>query len=121
MRHQAAYGRKAGLLEHVGIGVAVFAATAVVVFGIGLWTRYVPGVLFVLSTAILAWHSGFRPALISAVLSAIAIGPLSTALDSSAGLINIQVRIVSIALVSIVVSWLCGNLYRSREQLLLEQ
>ena len=31
------------------------------------------------------------------------------------------VRIVSIAVVSLVVSWLCGNLYRSRERLLIEQ
>jgi PAS domain S-box-containing protein len=121
MRHQAAYGRKAGLLEDVGIGIAVFAATAVVVFGIGLWTRYVSGVLFILSTAVLAWHSGFRPALIAAILSTIAIGPLTIALDSDASGINLQVRIVSIAVVSIVVSWLCGNLYRSRERLLIEQ
>ena len=121
MRHQAAYGRKAGLFEDIGIGIAVFAATAVVVFGIGLVTRYVAGVLFVLSTAVLAWHSGFRPALISAILGTIALGPLTTALDSGTGLVNMQVRIVSIALVSVAVSWLCGNLYRSREQLLIEQ
>ena len=121
MRHQAASGRKASLLEDVGIGVAVFAAAAVVVFGVGLWTRYVPGVLFVLSTAVLAWHSGFRPALVAAVLATIAIGPLTTTLDSSAAGINIQLRTLSTAAVSIIVAWLCGNLYRSRERLLIEQ
>jgi PAS domain S-box-containing protein len=121
MRHQAVLGRKASLLEDVGIGVAVFAATAVVVFGIGLWTRYVSGMLFVIATAVLAWHSGFRPAIVATLLSTIAIGPLTTALDASAGAINLQVRTLSIALVSGVVSWLCGNLYRSRERLLIEQ
>jgi PAS domain S-box-containing protein len=121
MRHQAALGRKASLLEDIGIGVAVFAATAVVVFGIGLWTRYVSGMLFVIATAVLAWHSGFRPAIVSTLLSTIAIGPLTTALDASAGAINLQVRTLSLALVSGVVSWLCGNLYRSREQVLIEQ
>src|SRR5688572_1014351 len=121
MRHQAALGRKASLLEDIGIGVAVFAATAVVVFGIGLWTRYVSGMLFVMATAVLAWHSGFRPAIVSTLLSTIAIGPLTTALDAGASTINLQIRILSIALVSGVVSWLCGNLYRSRERLLLDQ
>ena len=121
MRHQAALGRKASLFEDIGIGVAVFAATAVVVFGVGLWTRYVAGVLFVLSTAVLAWHSGFRPALISAVLSTIVIGPLTTALDSSAGVINVEILTLSIAVVCTVVSWLCGNLYHSRERLLIDQ
>jgi PAS domain S-box-containing protein len=121
MRHQAAHRRKASLLEDVGIGIAVFAATAVVVFGIGLWTRYVSGVLFVLSTAVLAWHSGFRPAIIAAILSTIAIAPLTMALDAAAAVINLQLRTISIAVVSVVVSWLCGNLYRSRERLLIEQ
>src|SRR5687767_15827508 len=99
MRHQAAYGRKASLLEDVGIGVAVFAAAAVIVFGVGLWTRYVTSLFFVLSIAVLAWHSGFRPAIVATVLSAIAIGPLTTALDSSAAVINIRVRTLSIGLV----------------------
>jgi PAS domain S-box-containing protein len=121
MRHQAAYGRKASLLEDVGIGVAVFAAAAVIVFAVGLWTRYVTSLFFVLSIAVLAWHSGFRPAIVATVLSAIAIGPLTTALDSSAAVINIRVRALSILVVCGVVSWLCGNLYRSRERLLIEQ
>ena len=99
----------------------MFAATAVAVFGIGVWTRYVAGMLFVLSTAVLAWYGGFRPALVSAALSTIAIGPLTIALDASAGAINIRERTLSIALVCGVVSWLCGNLYRSREQLLIEE
>jgi PAS domain S-box-containing protein len=123
MRHQAAHGRKTSLFEDVGIGIAVFAATAVVVFGVGLWTRYVSGMFFVLATAILAWHGGFRPAFVTTVLSAIAIGPLTMALDASAiaGAINIPVRTVSVALVGLVVSWLCGNLHSSRERLLIEQ
>ena len=121
MRHHAALGRKTGLFEDVGIGIAVFAATAVVVFGIGLWTRYVSGMFFVMATAILAWYAGFRPAFVTAVLSTIAIGPLTNALDASASSINIQVRTLSIAMVGLVVSWLCGNLHRSRERLLIEQ
>ena len=32
MRHQAAYGRNASFWEDLGIGVAVFSATAVVIF-----------------------------------------------------------------------------------------
>jgi PAS domain S-box-containing protein len=121
MRHQAAYGRKATFWEDLGIGVAVFAATAVVIFGIGLWTRNVVAMLFVLSTAVLAWHSGFRPALVTTILSTAAVGPLTTALDATAGAINLQLRVVSVAVVCLVVSWLCGNLYRSRERLLIEQ
>ncbi|HEX4915910.1 MAG TPA: ATP-binding protein, partial [Vicinamibacterales bacterium] len=121
MRHEAAYGRKATFWEDLGIGVAVFAASAVVIFGIGLWTRYVAAILFVLSTAVLAWHSGFRPALIATVLSTLAVGPLTTALDAAAGAINVQLRILSVAVVCTVVSWLCGNLYRARERLLIEQ
>ena len=41
MRHEAAYERKASLLEDVGIGVAVFTMAAAVVIGIGLWAHYV--------------------------------------------------------------------------------
>ena len=121
MRHEAAYGRKATFWEDLGIGVAVFAASAVVIFGIGLWTRYVAAMLFVLSTAVLAWHSGFRPALIATIFSTIAVGPLTTALDASASVINVQLRILSVAVVCTVVSWLCGNLYRARERLLIDQ
>ena len=50
--------------EDLGIGVAAFAMAAVVI-GIGLWTQYVTGAFFILAAAILAWHSGFRPAFIS--------------------------------------------------------
>jgi PAS domain S-box-containing protein len=121
MRHEAAYGRKANFWEDLGIGVAVFAAAAVVIFGIGLWTRYVSATVFVLSTAVLAWHSGFRPALVATVFSTIAIAPLTTALDANAATINLQLRTLSVVLVCLVVSWLCGNLYRSRERLLIEQ
>ena len=121
MRHEAAYGRHANLWEDIGIGVAVFAVAAAVIVGIALWTQYVTGAIFILATAILAWHSGFRPALVSTVLSTAATPPLVNALDSSAAVVNMPARIVSIAVVSLVVSWLCGNLYRSRERLLIEQ
>ena len=94
---------------------------ASLIVGIGLWSHYVTGAIFILATAILAWHSGFRPALVSTVVSTAAIGPLITALDANAALINMPVRLVSIAIISLVVSWLCGNLYRSRERLLIEQ
>ena len=121
MRHQAAWGRKATIWEDLGIGVAVFALTAAIVIGIGWWTRYVTGMFFVLSTAILAWHSGFRPAFITGALSTLAIAPITIALDAGTSGINVRVRTLSIAIVCGVVSWLCGNLYRSRERLLIEQ
>ena len=121
MRHEAAYERRASIWEDLGIGVATFAMAAAVVIGIGLWTHYVSGVWMVLAVAFLAWHSGFRPALFTTALSTAAIGPLIQAFDAQASLVNIPVRVLSIALVSAVVSWLCGNLYRSRERLLIEQ
>ncbi|HUQ86123.1 MAG TPA: ATP-binding protein [Vicinamibacterales bacterium] len=121
MRHEAAYERRAGLWEDLGIGIAVAALAAAVVVGIGLYFHYVTGGIFLLGTAILAWHSGFRPALVSTVVSTAALGPLITALDATADQINIPVRLASVALVSLAVSWLCGNLYRSRERLLIEQ
>jgi PAS domain S-box-containing protein len=121
MRHQAAYERRTSVWEDLGIAAAVFAATAALVFIIGVWTRYVPGMLFVLATAVLAWYSGFRPALFISLLSTAAVGPLTTALDATAPNININLRIFSIGVVCTAVSWLCGNLYRSRERLLIEQ
>ena len=121
MRHEAAYERKASIWEDVGIGVAVFTMAAAVVIGIGLWTHYVTGAFFILATAILAWHSGLRPAVVSALLATIATPYLVSMLDEQAGLINMPVRVVSIAAVSLVVSWLCGNLYTARERLLIEQ
>ena len=121
MRHRAALERRTSVWEDAGIGVAVFAVTAAIVFIIGVWTQYVAGMLFVLATAVLAWHSGFRPALITTVLSTIAIAPMTQALDASAAGVNLNIRAFAIALVSGVVSWLCGNLYRARESLLIEQ
>ncbi len=121
MRHEAAFARKATIWEDIGIGVAVFAFAAAIVIGIGLWTRYVTGAFFILTTAVLAWHSGFRPALVSTILGTLATAPLVQALDANAATINIQVRTLSVFLVSGVVSWLCGNLYRSRERLIIEQ
>jgi PAS domain S-box-containing protein len=121
MRHRAALERRTSVWEDVAIGVAVFAATAAVVFVIAVWTQYVAGMLFVLASAILAWHSGFRPALFTTALSTIAIAPMTQALDASAAGVNLNIRTFAIALVSGVVSWLCGNLYRARESLLIEQ
>ena len=121
MRHEAAFERKASIWEDLGIGVAVAAMAAAVIVGIGLWFHYVTGAIFILGTAILAWHSGFRPALVSTVISTAALAPLINALDANANLINMPVRIISIGGISLVVSWLCGNLYRSRERLLIEQ
>lgn len=121
MRHEAAFGRKATIWEDLGIGVAGFALTAAIVVGIALWTQYVAGMFFVLSAAMLAWHGGFRPAFVATVLNTIAVGPLTNALDAGASGVNLQVRAVSMAIVCGVVSWLCGNLYRSRERLLIEQ
>ena len=121
MRHEAAYERRASVWEDLGIGVATFAIAAAVVIGIGLWAHYITGAFFILAAAVLAWHSGFRPALICTAISTAAIGPLVTAFDAQADPVNLPVRIISVAVVSVVVSWLCGNLYRSRERLLIEQ
>jgi len=121
MRHEAAYERRASIWEDLGLGVGVFAITAAVVIGIGLWTHYVTGAFFILATAILAWHSGFRPAFITGVLGTASTPYLVNALDTQATLINMPVRVMSIAVVSLVVAWLCGNLYRARERLLIEQ
>jgi PAS domain S-box-containing protein len=121
MRHEAAYERNASLLEDLGIGMAVAAMAAAVVVGSGLWFHYVNGSVFILATAILAWHSGFRPALVSTIVSTAALGPLVRLLDANANLLNMPVRLASIAIISLVVSWLCGNLYRARERLLIEQ
>src|ERR1044071_7981915 len=110
MRHEAAYGRRASIWEDLGLGIASFAMAAAVVVSIALWTHYVTGALFILATAVLAWHNGFRPALISSVLSTLATPPLINALDRQAAVINMPVRVISVAIVSLVVSWLCGNL-----------
>ena len=98
MRHEAAYERRASLWEDLGIGVAVFAMAGAVVIGIGLWSHYVTGVFFVLGTAILAWHSGFRPALRHHRRSAPLAhrhrsSPPSTPTQRS---VNLPVRVVSI-------------------------
>jgi len=121
MRHEAAYERKASIWEDLGIGVAVFAMAAVLVTGIGLYYHYVTGAFFIMATAILAWHSGFRPAFVSGALGTIATPYLIYAFDNQAEVINMPVRVVSVAIVSLVVAWLCGNLHRSRERLLIEQ
>lgn len=121
MRHEAAFERKANVWEDAGIGVAVFAMAAALVIGIGIWYHYVTGAFFILATAILAWHSGFRPALIAGALGTIATPWLVRTFDQQAAVINMPVRIGSIAIISLVVAWLCGNLYRARERLLIKQ
>ena len=121
MRHEAAYERRASIWEDLGIGVATFAVAAAGVIAIGLWAHYVPGPIFILATAALAWHSGFRPALFSTVFSTAAAAPLIRVLEPQARLINLPVRVLSIFVVSLMVAWLCGNLYRARERLLIEQ
>jgi len=122
MRHQAAAtARHSTIWEDIGLGVAAFAACLALTVGIGFWWHYVTGSLFILGVALLAWHNGFGPALVTAVLGTAVIGPLTAAMDARVDAINIPVRVVSIGVVSLVVGWLCGNLYRARERLLVEQ
>ena len=92
------------------------------IVGIGLWTHYVSGAFFIIGVAVLAWHNGFRPALVATVFSTLAIWPLVLWLeDPRATLINPWIRIVSILSINLVVGWLCGNLHRARYRLLLER
>lgn len=122
MRHQAeATARRSSLWEDFGIGVAAFAASLAAIVGVALWTDYVAASIFILGVAILAWHNGFAPALVTAILGSAVTGPLTLALDGRANVINLPVRVVSVLVVSVVVAWLCGNLHRARERLLVEQ
>lgn len=122
MRHQAEVtAGRSTLFEDFGIGVAAFAVCLALVVGVATWTGYVAGSFFVLGVAILAWHNGLAPALVTAILGSAAIGPLTFALDSRAAVINVPVRVAAVSTVCLVVAWLCGNLYRSRERLLVEQ
>lgn len=121
MRHEAAFERRANLWEDVGIGVAVFAMAAAIVAGVGMWLHYTALAFFILATAILAWHSGFRPAFVAGALGTIATPYMVRTFDSQPDIANMQVRVVSVAAVSLGVAWLCGNLYRSRERLLIDQ
>jgi PAS domain S-box-containing protein len=122
MRHQAAAAAKqTNAWEDLGIGVAGFAVCLVLTVAIAFWWQYATGVLFILGVALLAWHNGFGPALVTAVLSTAVLGPLTNAMDARADAINIPVRVVSVGVISLVVAWLCGNLYRARERLLVEQ
>jgi len=119
MRHQAeAAARHTTFWEDIGIGVAAFAACLVMTVAIGFWWQYVTGTLFILCVALLAWHNGFAPALVTAILGTAVIGPLTAAMDARADAINIPVRVISVGVISLVVAWLCGNLYRARERLL---
>ena len=120
MRHEAAITRRT-LWEDLGLGVATFAVTGVLVLAVGYFAHYVTGIFFTLAVALLAWHNGFRPAMLVALLSTIAIGPITYALDARVDTINVPVRVVSIGVVCVVIAWLCGNLFRGRERLLVEQ
>lgn len=122
MRHQAAAAaQQTTLWEDIGIGVAAFAFCLALTAGVGFGWNYVTGSVFALGSAIVAWHNGFRPALVLAVLGTAAIGPLTTAMDAGARAINLPLRVILVGVVSLAIAWLCGNLYRSREQLLIEQ
>jgi PAS domain S-box-containing protein len=121
MRHEQAYERRATFWEDLGIAVTVYAAATAAVVGIGLWAQYVTGAIYVLGTAMLAWHSGFRPALITAVLSTASLGWLVATFDARATPVDAQIRVATVGIVTLTVAWLCGSLYRSREQLLIEQ
>ena len=120
MRHQAAAeARQSTIGENLGLGVLVFLLSVAVTVGVGLYWNFVSGVYIILGVAILAWRNGFAPALITAVLGSAAIGPLIAAMDATAGFVPI--RVISVAVVSLSVAWLFGNLYRARERLLVEQ
>jgi PAS domain S-box-containing protein len=122
MRHEAAAAAKQPTVwEDIGIGVAAFALSLALTVGVGFWYQYATGSFFILGVAILAWYSGFGPAFVMAVLSTAVLGPLTTAMDAGAENINIPVRVVTIGIISLVVAWLCGNLFRARERLLVEQ
>jgi len=122
MRHQAeATARRASLWEDIGLGIAAFAASLALMVGVGLWTEYVSASFFILGVAILAWRSGFTPALVTAVLGTAVTAPVTLALDARADTINMPVRVVTVLIIMVVVAWLCGNLHRSRERLLVEQ
>ena len=121
MRHEATYVRRATVWQDLVLAFAVFAGSTAAVVAIALYTHYVTGAIAILTTAILAWHNGFRPALFATALNGLVIGPLITLLDTQAVTINLPVRVVSTIVVSLVVSWLCGNLYRAREQLIIEE
>jgi signal transduction histidine kinase/ActR/RegA family two-component response regulator len=122
MRHQAAAAaRHTTVLEDIGLGIAVFALCLALTAGIGLWLSYATGALFTLGVAITAWRSGFRPAFTIAILGTAVIGPLTAAVDVRADAVSLTVRVISVGVVSLGIAWLCGNLYRSREQLLIEQ
>ena len=122
MRHEvAAIGRQSSVWEDIGIGAAVFAICAAIVVAIGWRYQYVTGAIFILGVAVLAWHNGFRPALVATLLSVAALNPLTTLLDARGGTLDSWARSITVLVVCVVVAWLCGNLYRSKQRLLVEQ
>lgn len=109
------------LWRDVRLAVGAFLVAAVVIGGVGALTSYVSGVFFLIVVAWLAWYSGFRAGLVATLLSTAAIWPLIRAFDAQAASVNFWVRSASIAVVGLVVSWLCGNLHTARRRLLVEQ
>ena len=121
MRHlAAATAKRPTIWEDLRTGFAAFAVCLVLVVALGLWAQYVSGAIFILGVAIVAWHRGFSPALVATLLGTAALGPLSIALDTRTDT-DLAVRVLSVLAVSLVVAWVCGNLHRSRERLLVEQ
>ncbi len=122
MRHQAeATAKRPTIWQDLLRGVAVFAICLVFIVPLAVWTSYVAGAAFVLGVAVLAWRHGFRAAFVASVLGSAATGPLMMALDSRVDTTNLTARVVTVSIVSLVVAWLCGNLHRTRERLLVEQ
>lgn len=122
MRHQdEATAKRATIWQDLVRGVAVFAICLAVIVPLAIWTSYVAGSVFVLGVAVLAWRNGFRPALVTSILGGAATGPLMLALDSRIDSTNLTAWVVTVWVVSLVVGWLCGNLYSARERLLVEQ
>ncbi|MEO8677979.1 MAG: ATP-binding protein [Vicinamibacterales bacterium] len=113
--------RQSSFSKDLGRGLATFAGSAALVIAVGLWTHYVSATFFIIGVAVLAWHSGFRAATVATVLSTAAIWPIMSWLDPRTPLINPEIRVISVLAINLVVSWLCGNLHRSRRRLLIEQ
>jgi PAS domain S-box-containing protein len=107
----------------IGLGTGTYAACTALVIAIGFAFHTFSGAFFIIGAAILAWHSGFRPALVTVILATLTVTPLAQWLDSPqrVQVIDPWVRLISVFLISVIVCWLCGNLFSARQQLLVEQ
>lgn len=121
MRHEHTYVRKATIWQDLGLAAAAVLAATAIVLAIAFSTHYVSAVFYILGAAVIAWRAGFLPALFASVLGTALYWPLLLAFDRQASVVNMPVRLTSIVAVSVIVSWLCGNLHRARERLLVEQ